>query len=95
MLIHRPLRNSPTPPNSPLLCRLLLTADTKEEAKAVDDGALTPVPEVVGVAGVPKATQTQAPPTSPPPSAREKARCACDVREGVQVLFTVEVIFIY
>uniref|UniRef100_A0AAQ4RMB8 Bridge-like lipid transfer protein family member 3B n=1 Tax=Gasterosteus aculeatus aculeatus TaxID=481459 RepID=A0AAQ4RMB8_GASAC len=47
-------------------------ADTKEEAKAVDDGALTPVPEVVGVAGVPKATQTQAPPTSPPPSAREK-----------------------
>ncbi|XP_059181729.1 UHRF1-binding protein 1-like isoform X2 [Centropristis striata] len=37
------------------------------------DSPLTPVPEVVGgVIGVPKATQTQAPPTSPPPSSREK-----------------------
>ncbi|XP_049422470.1 UHRF1-binding protein 1-like isoform X1 [Epinephelus fuscoguttatus] len=37
------------------------------------DSALTPVAEVVGgVCGVPKATQTQAPPTSPPPSSREK-----------------------
>ncbi|XP_076014978.1 bridge-like lipid transfer protein family member 3B isoform X1 [Genypterus blacodes] len=37
------------------------------------DGLLTPVPEVAGtVLGIPKATQTQAPPTSPSPSAREK-----------------------
>lgn len=37
------------------------------------DSALTPVAEVVGgLCGVPKATQTQAPPTSPPPSSREK-----------------------
>ncbi|XP_037316100.2 UHRF1-binding protein 1-like isoform X2 [Pungitius pungitius] len=51
--------------------------DAAGEAKAADDGALTPVPEVAGDGGVPKATQTQAPPTqapptSPPPSAREK-----------------------
>ncbi|KAM8910542.1 bridge-like lipid transfer protein family member 3B isoform 1-T1 [Spinachia spinachia] len=46
--------------------------DAAGEAKAADDGALTPVPEVVGDAGVPKATRMQAPPTSPPPSAREK-----------------------
>ncbi|KAM7367191.1 hypothetical protein PAMP_015110 [Pampus punctatissimus] len=34
------------------------------------DSSLTSVPEAVG--GITKATQTQAPPTSPPPSAREK-----------------------
>ncbi|XP_042369519.1 UHRF1-binding protein 1-like, partial [Plectropomus leopardus] len=39
----------------------------------LNDSALAPVPEVMGgVCGVPKATQTQAPPTSPPPSSREK-----------------------
>ncbi|KAI3366715.1 hypothetical protein L3Q82_009388 [Scortum barcoo] len=52
--------------------------DTAAEAKPrkgsmLMDGALTPVAEIVGnVCGVPKATQTQAPPTSPPPSTREK-----------------------
>ncbi|KAM9335091.1 bridge-like lipid transfer protein family member 3B isoform 2-T2 [Symphorus nematophorus] len=52
--------------------------DTAAEAKprkegALIDGALSPVPEVVGgICGVPKATQTQAPPSSPPPSTREK-----------------------
>ncbi|XP_075967519.1 bridge-like lipid transfer protein family member 3B isoform X2 [Anarhichas minor] len=48
-------------------------AETKSrEEGASTDGALTPVPEVAGgVFGIPKATQTQAPPTSPPPSARE------------------------
>ncbi|XP_068573464.1 bridge-like lipid transfer protein family member 3B isoform X1 [Cebidichthys violaceus] len=48
-------------------------AETKSrEEGASTDGALTPVPEVVGgVFGIPKATQTQAPPTSPPPSTRE------------------------
>uniref|UniRef100_A0A4W6FH35 Bridge-like lipid transfer protein family member 3B n=1 Tax=Lates calcarifer TaxID=8187 RepID=A0A4W6FH35_LATCA len=40
---------------------------------ALIDSSLSPVPEAVGgVCGVPKATQTQAPPTSPPPSTREK-----------------------
>ncbi|KAG8005585.1 UHRF1-binding protein 1-like, partial [Nibea albiflora] len=52
--------------------------DTAAETKpgkegALTDGALTPVPEVVGgVCSAAKATQTQALPTSPPPSAREK-----------------------
>uniref|UniRef100_UPI0037E95AEB bridge-like lipid transfer protein family member 3B isoform X2 n=1 Tax=Semicossyphus pulcher TaxID=241346 RepID=UPI0037E95AEB len=37
------------------------------------DSALSPVPEAVGaVCSVPKATQTQAPPTSPPPSSKER-----------------------
>ncbi|XP_070784937.1 bridge-like lipid transfer protein family member 3B [Enoplosus armatus] len=54
------------------------TLDTAAETKprkegALIGGALSPVPEVVGrVCCVPKATQTQAPPTSPPPSSREK-----------------------
>ncbi|XP_054480504.1 UHRF1-binding protein 1-like isoform X3 [Anoplopoma fimbria] len=49
-------------------------AETKpREEGAASDGALTPVPEVVGgICAVQKATQTQAPPTSPPPSTREK-----------------------
>ncbi|XP_029317790.1 bridge-like lipid transfer protein family member 3B isoform X3 [Cottoperca gobio] len=49
-------------------------AETKPRKEgAFSDGVLTPVPEVVGVfCGVPKATQTQAPPTSPPPPTREK-----------------------
>ncbi|XP_078137603.1 bridge-like lipid transfer protein family member 3B isoform X3 [Sander vitreus] len=52
--------------------------DTAAETKpwkegALIDGTLTPVPEIVGgVCGIPKATQTRAPPTSPPPSSREK-----------------------
>ncbi|KAF1372289.1 hypothetical protein PFLUV_G00263720 [Perca fluviatilis] len=52
--------------------------DTAAETKpwkggALIDSALTPVPEIVGgVCGIPKATQTQAPPTTPPPSSREK-----------------------
>ncbi|XP_031714638.1 bridge-like lipid transfer protein family member 3B isoform X1 [Anarrhichthys ocellatus] len=48
-------------------------AETKSrEEGASTDSALTPVLEVVGgVFGIPKATQTQAPPTSPPPSTRE------------------------
>ncbi|KAK9525760.1 hypothetical protein VZT92_016442 [Zoarces viviparus] len=48
-------------------------AETKSrEEGASTDSALTPVPEVVGgVFGIPRATQTQAPPTSPPPSTRE------------------------
>uniref|UniRef100_A0A8C4IS70 Bridge-like lipid transfer protein family member 3B n=1 Tax=Dicentrarchus labrax TaxID=13489 RepID=A0A8C4IS70_DICLA len=50
----------------------------KSETKPGKEGeligsTLSPVPEVVGaVCSVPKATQTQAPPTSPPPSTREK-----------------------
>ncbi|XP_029901431.1 bridge-like lipid transfer protein family member 3B isoform X2 [Myripristis murdjan] len=37
------------------------------------DSCLTPVPEAVGgISGIPKATQTQAPPTSPSPSTTEK-----------------------
>ncbi|XP_074481288.1 bridge-like lipid transfer protein family member 3B isoform X2 [Sebastes fasciatus] len=40
---------------------------------ALIDSALTPVAEAVGgVFAIPEATQTQAPPTSPPPSSREK-----------------------
>ncbi|XP_051247618.1 UHRF1-binding protein 1-like isoform X3 [Dicentrarchus labrax] len=52
--------------------------DTAAETKPGKEGeligsTLSPVPEVVGaVCSVPKATQTQAPPTSPPPSTREK-----------------------
>ncbi|XP_027127875.1 bridge-like lipid transfer protein family member 3B isoform X2 [Larimichthys crocea] len=52
--------------------------DTAAETKpgkegALTDGALTPVPEVVGgVCSAAKATQTQALPTGPHPSAREK-----------------------
>ncbi|XP_071357985.1 bridge-like lipid transfer protein family member 3B isoform X1 [Trachinotus anak] len=52
--------------------------DGVAEAKPRNEGAsidssLSAVPEAVGrVCGVPKATQTQAPPTSPPPSTREK-----------------------
>ncbi|KAM6896403.1 bridge-like lipid transfer protein family member 3B isoform 1-T1 [Lycodopsis pacificus] len=49
--------------------------DTAAETKSREEGASaggTPVPDVVGgVFGTPKATQTQAPPTSPPPSTRE------------------------
>ncbi|XP_065807233.1 UHRF1-binding protein 1-like isoform X1 [Labrus bergylta] len=51
--------------------------DTTAEAKPRKDGSLidstlSPVPEVVGsVCAVPKATQTQAPPTIPPPPSRE------------------------
>lgn len=41
------------------------------------DNSLSPVPEVVGsVCSVSKAMQTEAPPTSPPPSTREKVRCS-------------------
>lgn len=40
---------------------------------ALIDSALSPVPEVLGgICSVPKSTQTQVLPTSPPPSAREK-----------------------
>ncbi|KAA8580243.1 hypothetical protein FQN60_005778 [Etheostoma spectabile] len=52
--------------------------DTAAETKpwkegALIDSTLTPVPETVGgVCCIPKATQTRAPPTSPPPSSREK-----------------------
>ncbi|XP_041636558.1 UHRF1-binding protein 1-like isoform X2 [Cheilinus undulatus] len=52
--------------------------DNTSENKSKKDGvlidsALSPVPEMVGgVCTVPKATQTQAPPSSPPPSSREK-----------------------
>ncbi|XP_035529833.1 UHRF1-binding protein 1-like [Morone saxatilis] len=51
--------------------------DTAAETKpgkegALIDSTLSRVPEVVGVCSVPKSTQTQAPPTSPPPSTREK-----------------------
>ncbi|KAF7647700.1 hypothetical protein LDENG_00167960 [Lucifuga dentata] len=52
--------------------------DSSAEGKArkddcLVDNCLTPVPEAVGgVSGIPKATQTQAPPISPSPSAREK-----------------------
>lgn len=54
------------------------TVDAAAESKAGKDGALmdsalSPVPEVVGgICSVPKSTQTQVLPTSPPPSAREK-----------------------
>ncbi|XP_073336410.1 bridge-like lipid transfer protein family member 3B isoform X2 [Pagrus major] len=49
-------------------------AETKpRKESALTDSTLSPVPEVVSsVCCVPKATQTQAPPTSPPPSSREK-----------------------
>ncbi|KAE8281355.1 UHRF1-binding protein 1-like [Larimichthys crocea] len=49
-------------------------AETKPGKEgALTDGALTPVPEVVGgVCSAAKATQTQALPTGPHPSAREK-----------------------
>ncbi|XP_023263950.1 UHRF1-binding protein 1-like isoform X1 [Seriola lalandi dorsalis] len=52
--------------------------DGAAEAKPRNEGAsidssLSTVSEAVGsVCGIPKATQTQAPPTSPPPSTREK-----------------------
>ncbi|XP_034719502.1 UHRF1-binding protein 1-like isoform X2 [Etheostoma cragini] len=52
--------------------------DTAAETKpwkegALIDSTLTPVPEIGGgVCCIPKATQTQAPPTSPPPFSREK-----------------------
>lgn len=67
-------------PNSLLLTLFLHTVDTAAEAKprkegVLIDGVLSPVPEVMGgVCGVSKASQTQAPPTSPPPSTREKVR---------------------
>ncbi|TKS90788.1 UHRF1-binding protein 1-like [Collichthys lucidus] len=49
-------------------------AETKPRTEgALSDGALTPVPEVAGsVCSAAKATQTQALPTGPHPSAREK-----------------------
>ncbi|KAK2859039.1 hypothetical protein Q5P01_003659 [Channa striata] len=49
-------------------------AETKPRKEdALSDNSLTPVPEAVGaICSVSKATQTPAPPTSPPPSAREK-----------------------
>ncbi|XP_068611139.1 bridge-like lipid transfer protein family member 3B [Brachionichthys hirsutus] len=49
-------------------------AETKpRRERTLNDGALTPVPEAVAaVCCVSKATQTQAPPQSPPPSSREK-----------------------
>ncbi|XP_063356530.1 UHRF1-binding protein 1-like isoform X3 [Pelmatolapia mariae] len=44
-----------------------------KQAASVIDSSLSPVPETVGViCGVSKATQTQALPTSPPPSDKEK-----------------------
>ncbi|XP_006780846.1 UHRF1-binding protein 1-like isoform X3 [Neolamprologus brichardi] len=44
-----------------------------KQAASVIDSSLSPVPETVGgICGVSKATQTQAPPTSPPPSDKEK-----------------------
>ncbi|XP_022068268.1 UHRF1-binding protein 1-like isoform X1 [Acanthochromis polyacanthus] len=44
-----------------------------KKAGSLMDSSLSPVPETVGiVCGVSKATQTQAPPTSPPPSTKEK-----------------------
>uniref|UniRef100_A0A3P8SHV5 Bridge-like lipid transfer protein family member 3B n=1 Tax=Amphiprion percula TaxID=161767 RepID=A0A3P8SHV5_AMPPE len=44
-----------------------------KKAGSLIDSSLSPVPETVGiVCGVSKATQTQAPPTSPPPSTKEK-----------------------
>ncbi|XP_041819780.1 UHRF1-binding protein 1-like isoform X3 [Chelmon rostratus] len=47
-------------------------AKLRKEGALIDSG-LSAVPEVLGgVCSVPKATQTQAPPTSPPPSTREK-----------------------
>lgn len=46
-----------------------------KQAASVIDSSLSPVPETVGgICGVSKATQTQAPPTSPPPSDKEKVR---------------------
>lgn len=47
-------------------------AKPKQAASAIDS-SLSPVPETVGgICSVSKATQTQAPPTSPPPSDKEK-----------------------
>lgn len=44
-----------------------------KKAASATDSSLSPVPETVGgICGVSKATQTQAPPTSPPPSDKEK-----------------------
>uniref|UniRef100_A0AAX7TVT8 Chorein N-terminal domain-containing protein n=1 Tax=Astatotilapia calliptera TaxID=8154 RepID=A0AAX7TVT8_ASTCA len=44
-----------------------------DKPASVIDSSLSPVPETVGgICGVSKATQTQAPPTSPPPSDKEK-----------------------
>lgn len=44
-----------------------------KKAGSVIDSSLSPVPETAGsICGVSKATQTQAPPTSPPPSTKEK-----------------------
>lgn len=44
-----------------------------KQAASVIDSSLSPVPETMGgICGVSKATQTQAPPTSPPPSDKEK-----------------------
>ncbi|XP_029969105.1 bridge-like lipid transfer protein family member 3B isoform X2 [Salarias fasciatus] len=46
----------------------------RKSVSSTDSSALSPVRETVGGAcGVPKATQTEAPPTSPPPSGRETA----------------------
>ncbi|CAI5636151.1 unnamed protein product [Oreochromis niloticus] len=43
-----------------------------KKAASATDSSLSPVPETVGgICGVSKATQTQAPPTSPPPSDKE------------------------
>ncbi|XP_040885855.1 UHRF1-binding protein 1-like isoform X2 [Toxotes jaculatrix] len=49
-------------------------AEAKPRKEGVlTDSSLSPVPEAVGgVCSISKATQTQAPPTSPPPSTREK-----------------------
>ncbi|XP_030575903.1 bridge-like lipid transfer protein family member 3B isoform X1 [Archocentrus centrarchus] len=44
-----------------------------KKAATVIDSSLSPVPETVGsICGISKATQTQTPPTSPPPSDKEK-----------------------
>ncbi|CAJ1054782.1 UHRF1-binding protein 1-like isoform X1 [Xyrichtys novacula] len=49
------------------------TAVDNKPRKDVVDSTLSPVPEaVVSICAVPKATQTQAPPNSPPPSSKEK-----------------------
>lgn len=76
MLLHC----TSTPPNSLLFSLFLLKVDAAAETQprkedALTDSILSPVPEVVSaVCCVSKATQTQAPPTSPPPSTREKVR---------------------
>lgn len=68
-----------TPPNSLLFSLFLLKVDAAAETQprkedALIDSTLSPVPEVVRRCCVSKVTQTQAPPTSPPPSTREKVR---------------------